>query len=278
MTLSNKRKKVGLALSGGVARGPVHVGVLNVLEQEGIPIDYVAGTSAGAIVGAAYCAGLEIPQLRTLAVDSGWRSMARLTRSRHGLISFSKMESYLESLVGELDIRDLSIPFTAVVTDMERGRPVSLHRGRLATAVRASCSVPGVVTPVEINGRYFCDGGVTNNLPVDAVREMGADYIIAVDLFVPIYRPRLGVLGALLAALELLIRHAGGGSNQADCLIEPAIAGHNYLNFSRKKSLQYIALGEAAARQVVPTIKAALNQSTTLTQKPAKEIQTVPIR
>ncbi len=265
MSSSANRKKVGLALSGGVARGPVHVGVLSVLEREGIPIDYIAGTSAGSIVGAAYCAGLEIPQLRSLALDTGWRSMAGLTFSRHGLFSFEKMEAYLESLVGNLDIRDLAIPFTAVVTDMERGQPVYLQKGRLATAVRASCSVPGVITPVEIAGRFYCDGGVTNNLPVKVVREMGADYVIAVDLFVPLYRPRLGVIGALLAALEMLIRHAGGGGGQADCLIEPALAGHNYLNFSRRKSQQYIALGEMAAQQVIPTIKAALN----LQEKPA---------
>ena len=159
MGSSTRRKKIGLALSGGVARGPVHVGVLTVLEREGIPIDFIAGTSAGSIVGAAYSAGLEIPQLRTLALDTGWRSMAGLTRSRHGLVSFKKMESYIESLVGELDIRDLSIPFTAVVTDLERGQPVTLHSGRLATAIRASCSVPGAISPVEINGRFYCDGG-----------------------------------------------------------------------------------------------------------------------
>lgn len=255
---SNKRPKVGLALSGGVARGPVHVGVLTVLEREGIPIDYIAGTSAGSIVGGAYCAGLEIPQLRKLAVDSGWRTMAGLARSRHGLVSFYKMEQMLLDLVGDLDIRDLAIPFTAVVTDMTRGCPVFLRYGRLAAAVRASCSVPGVVTPVEIDGHLYCDGGVTDNLPVDAVRAMGADYVIGVDLFVPIYRQRLGVIGAAAAAIELLIRNAGGGMAQADCLIEPAIAGHNYFNFSRYKSEQYIALGEAAATSMVPAIKAAV--------------------
>lgn len=272
----NKHKKVGLALSGGVARGPVHVGVLTALERAGIPIDFVAGTSAGAIVGAAYCAGLEIPQLRALALDSGWRSMAGLSRSRHGLVSFYKMENYLTELVGDLDIRDLSIPFTAVVTDMQYGIPIFLRRGRLATAVRASCSVPGVVTPVEIDGRLVCDGGITDNLPVDAVRQMGADYVIAVDLFVPIYRSQLGFIGAAAEAIELLIRHAGGGMIQADCLIEPAIAGHNYFNFSRRKSQEYIALGEAAAECMIPTIKAALAECDTSHSSPDRSIVELP--
>ncbi|MCP4361791.1 MAG: patatin-like phospholipase family protein [Chloroflexi bacterium] len=257
-TKKTPRKKVGLALSGGVARGPVHVGVISALEQAGIPIDCIAGTSAGAIVGAAYCAGLEIPQLRTLAANSGWRNMINLTRSRHGLFSFSKMEWMITEMVGNLDVCDLSIPFTAVVTDMVIGERVYLRQGSLATAVRASCSVPGVITPVEIDGSYYCDGGISDNIPVDAVREMGADYIIAVDLFVPHYRPGLGFLGASLAALELLIRHAGGGAKEADCVIEPAIAGHNYFNFSRRKSQEYMRLGEAAAESMIPTIKAAL--------------------
>lgn len=255
---SIKRKKVGLALSGGVARGPVHVGVITALERAGIPIDAIAGASAGALVGAAYCAGLEVPQLRKLAVDSNWTTVAGLSRSRHGLISFAKMEPYLQDLVGDVDICDLAIPFTAVVTDMAHGIPIYLRRGRLSTAVRASCSVPGVISPVMIDGHLCCDGGVTDNLPVTAVRALGVDYVIAVDLFVPIYHERLGVLGDLAAAVELLVRHAGGGYYQADCLIEPAIAGHNYFNFSRRKSEQYIALGEAAAERMIPTIQAAL--------------------
>lgn len=257
----NKRKKVGLALGGGVARGPVHVGVLMALEQAGIPIDCIAGASAGAIVGAVYCAGLEIPQLRKVAIDSGWRSMAGLACSRYGLVSFRKMEDYLVNLVGDLDICDLALPFTVVVTDMARGERLFLRRGRLATAVRASCSVPGLVTPVTINGRLYCDGGVTDNLPVDAVRAMGADYVIAVDLIVPLYRHNLGFLGAAAAAMELLVRDAGGCRSQADCLIEPAIAGHNYFNFSRRKSEQYMMLGAAAATQMLPAIKAALVES-----------------
>jgi NTE family protein len=168
------------------------------------------------------------------------------------------MEDFLVDLVGDLDIRDLAIPFTAVVTDMERGESVFLQRGRLATAVRASCSVPGIVTPVEMDGRLYCDGGITDNLPIDAVRQMGADYVIAVDLFMPIYRRNLGFLGATAAAIELLIRNAGGCRATADCLIEPAIAGHNYFNFSHRKSEQYLALGEAAVNQMLPTIKREL--------------------
>ena len=260
MQNKNGRLRIGLALSGGVARGPVHVGVLSVLEREGIPIDYVAGASAGALVGAAYCAGLSIEDLQQLAANASWRNVANPTWPRHGLVSFKKMESFIENIVGSLDLCDLAIPFAAVVTDLDLGEQVALRRGRLATAVRASCSVPGIVSPVEIDGHCYCDGGVADNLPVDIVRQMGADFVIGVDLFMPNYRRRLGPLGAGSAALQTLIRQAGGGYKDADCLIKPEVSGHSYLDFSRKKSTQYMALGVAAAQRVVPNLKAIIGR------------------
>ncbi|WP_420630003.1 patatin-like phospholipase family protein [Candidatus Leptofilum sp.] len=256
----NGRIRVGVALSGGVARGPVHVGVLSVLEREGIPIDCIAGVSAGSVVGAAYCAGLPMPNMREMAANLGWRNVANLTWPRHGLLSFDKMERLIVDLLGDLDIRDLAIPFATVVTDLDLGEQVVLREGRLATAVRASCSVPGFVTPVQMNGHCYCDGGVVDNLPVDAVRQLGADFVIGVDLFVPHYSRRLGPLGAGTAAIQTLVRQSGGGFKDADCLIQPEISGHSYLNFSRKKSEQYIALGAAAAQKVVPSLKAILNR------------------
>ncbi|MCA9942331.1 MAG: patatin-like phospholipase family protein [Anaerolineales bacterium] len=260
MSNKNGRLRVGLALSGGVARGPVHIGVLSVLEREGIPIDCVAGVSAGSIVGASYCAGLPLDDMRKMAISLGWRNVASPTWPRAGLVSFAKIETLIEEWLGDLDIRDLAIPFATVVTDLDRGEQVVLRQGRLATAVRASCSVPGFVTPVEIDGHCYCDGGVVDNLPVDAVRQMGADFVIGVDLFVPSYRRRLGPLGAGSAAIQTLVRQSGGGFKQADCLIQPDISGHSYFNFSRKKSEQYIALGAAAAQRVIPALKAILNR------------------
>ncbi|GJM40929.1 MAG: hypothetical protein DHS20C20_12110 [Ardenticatenaceae bacterium] len=259
MHSKNGRIRVGIALSGGVARGPVHVGVLSVLEQEGIPIDCIAGVSAGSIVGAAYCAGLPMPNMREMAANLGWRSVANLTWPRHGLLGFDKMERLLVDMLGDLDIRDLAIPFATVVTDLDLGEQVVLQEGRLATAVRASCSVPGFITPVELDGHFYCDGGVADNLPVDAVRQLGADFVIGVDLFVPHYPRRLGPLGAGTAAIQTLVRQSGGGFKDADCLIQPEISGHSYLDFSRKKSEQYIALGAAAARKAIPSLKAILN-------------------
>ncbi len=252
----NGRPQIGLALGGGVARGAAHIGVLSVLIEAGVPIDCVAGTSAGSVVGAAYCAGLDAAKMREMASQMGWGHIASPVWPQRGLVSFERMEPWLESFVGELDISDLALPFAAVTTDVYTGKSVTHTRGRLATAVRASSSVPGVVEPVEINGSLFCDGGISDNLPVDAARELGADYVIGVDLFAPEYDGRWGPLGLLFSAAETLIRHAGGGVSDADCLIVPPIDDYSFLNFN--KSETFIALGEQAARQKLPQIIADL--------------------
>lgn len=250
------QKRIGLALGGGGGRGAAHIGVLTVLEEAGIAIDCVAGTSAGAVIGAAYCAGLEIPQMRDLARRMSWWDVARLVWPRRGFISFAKMEPWFEAQVGEFDVRDLSIPFAAVATDLQTGERVVLRRGRLATAVRASSSVPGVITPAEMNGRLLGDGAISDNLPVDVARELGADTVIAVDLFAPHYERSWGPLGIGFAAIETLIRRAGGGVEKADCLIAPDLSGFTYLRLSATQ--EFIEKGEAAARAALPQIRAAL--------------------
>lgn len=250
------RLRVGLALSGGVARGIVHVGVLNVLEKAGIPIDYVAGTSAGAIVGAAYCAGVPVDQILEKSGGVGWRQMAQLKWPGHGLVSFDRLERWIEELIGDVDIRDLAIPMAIVTTDLQTGETVVLRSGRLATAVRASSSVPGVIEPVIINGRLLGDGGVSNNLPVDVVRQMGADYVIAVDLFARSAGSPSNPITHGILALETLIRKSGGHSDQADCLIQPLVNGHNYFTFA--KSNEYVAAGEAATTKMLAKIQQEL--------------------
>ncbi len=170
----HKRKRVGLALGGGGARGLAHIGVLSVLKEANIPIDYVAGTSIGSMVGAAYCAGIEIPQLIEIAADTGWWSISRPTWPRHGLLSFEKMEKWITELIGDVDIRDFSTPFAAVATDIETGERVILREGPVGKVIRASCSVPGAVSPLEYQGRLLCDGGISDNLPDFAARALGS--------------------------------------------------------------------------------------------------------
>jgi NTE family protein len=253
---SRAHVRIGLALGGGAARGLAHLGVLTVLEREQVPITCVAGTSVGSLIGAAYCAGLPVQQLKDLATQLGWRHLASLTWQTQGFVSFEKMERWMVALLGDLDFSDLAIPFAAVATDLESGEPLVLQAGRLAPAVRASCSVPGIVAPVRMDGRLLVDGFATDNLPVAAVRALGADYVIGVDICRPKLRRRWGPLGVGVAALENMARRVGNGLASADCLISPDLAGVSYVRFSRREEL--IARGIKAAEEKLPLIQTAL--------------------
>lgn len=256
---AGKRKRIGLALSGGVARGPAHIGVLLVLAREGIPIDCVTGTSAGSLIGALYCAGFEPARMQAMSVNLSWRQLASVVGSKRGLVSFAKLERWLIRLIGDVQIADLPRPFAAMATDLHTGLPVTLYEGRLAAAVQASCSVPGFVTPVEWDGRLLGDGGVSCNLPVAAARTLGADYVIGVDLMQPALRVGWGPFGFGFAALETLIRRSSGELDSADCLIVPELAGATYFNFGKRDEM--IALGMRAAEAKLPLIRSALTGS-----------------
>ena len=254
--MSKTDKKVGLALGGGLVRGLAHVGVIAVLEEAGIPIDVIAATSAGAIVGAGYAAGLKAGELREMALGLRWYHIAIPVIPLRGFVSFVKLERWMMQLVRDLTFDQLAIPFAAVTTDIETGETVPVTEGRVAPAVRASCSVPGIVTPVRIDGRYLVDGAITDNLPVLAARELGAEYVIGVDVMQPTLRRQWGPIGYGFAGIELLIERAGGGAPLADCLLMPELAGATYIRFSRIHDL--IARGEAAARAALPRIRADL--------------------
>ena len=145
------RKKVGLALGGGAARGLAHIGVLAALDESAVPIDCITGTSMGAMIGAAYCAGIEIPELMDIASNTGWRHISTPTWPHQGLLSFEKMEDWIINTIGAVDVRDLVIPFAAMATDIETGETLMLQEGSVAKIVRISCSVPGIVAPVSFN-------------------------------------------------------------------------------------------------------------------------------
>ena len=250
------RKRVGLALGGGVVRGLAHLGVLAALEQAGIPIDFVSGTSAGSIIGATYCAGVSVETIKTFSMNMRWWHVARPVLPVQGLVSFYKLRTWLTDKIGDLEFADLKIPYAIMATDLESGQPIRLDSGRLAPAVQASCAVPGLVRPVKMDGRLLVDGSLSNTIPVSTLREMGADYVIGVDIFKPSLRHWLGPLGMAITALEILVERAGGGIDQADCLIAPRLAGQTYFRFSKKDELY--ALGWEAAQEQIPAIKADL--------------------
>lgn len=247
------RKRVGLALGGGVARGLAHIGVLTALQEANIPIDYVAGTSAGAIIGAAFCAGLGLETIKQIALQVRWRHIIRPVWPAQGLVTLARLEQLMIQMTSDLNFDELQRPFAAVATDLEKGQAVVLREGRVAPAVWASCCVPGFVTPVRLNGRLLGDGCATNNLPASALRQMGAEYIIGVDLMPPTIRRRWGALGYAMNAIEILVHQAGRGIELVDCLIAPALADLTYVWFSQGPEM--IARGYRAAQEKLPIIR-----------------------
>ena len=177
-------QKIGLALGSGSSRGWAHIGVIKALTEAGIHIDYVAGTSIGAAVGAVFASG-KIGALEEIVLQLDWRQIASfldVVFPKSGLIDGNRISEFIRSNVGEKNIEDLSLPFCAVSTDLATGNEMVIHEGDIIEAVRASISVPGIFTPVRRDGMTLVDGGLVNPVPVSVAREMGADFVIAVDL------------------------------------------------------------------------------------------------
>ncbi len=250
------RKRIGLALGGGVARGLAHIGVLNALSEAGIEVDLVAGSSAGALAGALFSSGLPVKDVSLLASTLNWFRIARPVWPTSGVISFDPLRKWLVATLGDLTFEDLHLPFAVAVTDLESGEAIYLRSGKLAPAVCASCVIPGFVSAERINGLLLGDGTLVDAIPVNILRQMGADYIIGVDLFRPKLRRAWGPVGFGFSALEIILRRTGDGLEKADCLISPALSGETYFNFGKAKHL--IKLGRQAAEAKIPEILAAL--------------------
>ena len=252
------RKKIGLALSGGGARGYAHVGVLKVLAEHGITPDLISGTSIGSFVGAALAAGLSVDQIESMARDVRWRHVTRPSFSPRALFSNAPMERFLRVHLPVTRFEDLKIPFTAVACEMLSGKEVRIRSGDLIPAIRASCAVPAAFMPVrDENGRVLVDGGLVAPVPIDAVAEMGADVIIAVDLlssggqFRRVPKTAMGML--FTSAMTLLRAASDRDKVKADVVIVPKIA-HIRPDRMRQKE-DCLRLGEEAARALIREIR-----------------------
>jgi NTE family protein len=256
------RPRIGLALSGGAARGIAHVGVLRALEEHKIPIDVIAGASAGALIGGAYAAGLSIEQLEAMARDFRWRYTARLSFSRLGLQSNARMEKFLRAHLPVTRFEELRLPFTAIAMDLRQGTPVVFRdEGDLPFAIRASACIPFFYIPIrEPGGRLLVDGGLVANLPINYARDLGAEIVIAVDVnadgirFFGDPRTALGVMAHVFIAVERIV------SNQkradADVLIVPKV-GHIRWDQTRRAD-ELVKAGYDAAIESMDEIKSVI--------------------
>lgn len=222
-------KKVGLALSGGGARGFAHVGVLKALVENDIPIDLIAGTSAGSFVGGAYAAGLTIDEIVEIGKKISWFGVAGFSYSPKGFLSNAAMKGFIEKSFPVTRFEDLRIPFTAVACDLETGKEIYLKdTGDLSHAIRASCAIPGVFVPVSDDGRQLVDGGVVSPIPTRAVKKMGAEIIIAVDLITcgtTYWGSPTTLVGTFFQSAMIMLRTTSKNQHyRADVIIEPAIS------------------------------------------------------
>jgi NTE family protein len=254
-----ERPTIGLALSGGAARGIAHVGVLRVLAEHHIPIDFIAGTSAGAVVGGALAAGMSIAEIEKLGRTLRWRDMGRMTLSRLGVQSNARLEEFMRARLPVTRFEELPIPFAAVATDLHSGSAVILSgEGDVAFAVRASCAIPGWYVPVtDEHGRQLVDGGLVANIPSAAARSLGADLVIAVDVNFEgakfLGQPQ-SAIGVLLQSMMVVQRTASAHQLQdADVVVRPRVGHIRWDEMTRAGEL--IAAGEEAARATIERIK-----------------------
>jgi NTE family protein len=241
--------RIGLALGGGAALGLAHIGVLRVLSEEGVGVDCVAGTSAGAVVGAALCAGRSWREIWDAARRLEWSHIVSLTIPRQGMMRLDKLERYVEAMTGVRDFAELDIPFAAVATDLEKGEPVIFTSGPVARAVRASCSVPGLFEPLRDGEAALVDGGLVNDVPADVVRALGADIVIAVNLHSRKLQsgPPRNILDIAYYTFDILLTNAGQkGMSSADLVVSPDLQGFHYRNL--KKADELVNRGVQAMR------------------------------
>ncbi|MEW6118038.1 MAG: patatin-like phospholipase family protein [Nitrospirota bacterium] len=255
-----KPAKVAVVLGAGAARGFAHIGVLKVLESNGIPVHMIVGTSAGSFVGSLYAYGYNAYQLQKMALTIEKGDIADLTIPDNGFIKGELLEQYINRMVKNTPMEKLRIPFYAVATEIQSGQEVVFGRGNTGAAVRASCSIPGVFRPVRVGSQTFVDGGVVSPLAIDAARQQGADIVIAVDISSDLDRTlpestidtilqSVNIMYAKISTLQL---------PRADVVIRPKVGHIGSSDFLKRH--EAVLEGERAALEAMPKIRDSINR------------------
>jgi NTE family protein len=252
-----ERPRVGLALAGGFARGIAHIGVLRVLQEAGIPIDCVAGTSVGALIAVGFCAGTSLDEMEQVGATTSFTDFGRWTPSWLGLATNHRMEKYLARLTPVKTFEELQTPLAIAATDIVEGVSVYYSHGPIITPLRASCAYPGLFVPIQYENRTLVDGFLTAPVPIEGALLLGADIVVAVYLESGnVEQPRT-FTDILSRSFNIMQRHSDlAWRTQADIIIEPDVKHFVWDDFSKTPDM--VAAGELAALSALPQIRAAL--------------------
>ena len=260
------RPKVGLALAGGFARGIAHIGVLRVFRDAGIHIDAIAGTSVGALIGAAYCAGTPLEEMERIGASTSFTDFGRWTPSWLGLATNQRLEKYLARLTPAKHFEDLITPLAIAATDINAGITVYYTRGPILPPLRGSCAYPGLFVPIQFEDRTLVDGFLTSPVPVEGVALLGAEIVIAVYLEAANTQQPRTFTDVLSRSFNIIQRHSDlAWRQQADVVIEPDMKSFVWDDFTRTPEL--VAAGEAAALAVLPKIRQLVGHPDVATKK-----------
>lgn len=255
--------RLGLALGGGAARCVAHIGVLQVLQENHIPVHLIAGTSGGALIGALYAAGMDPKWLEELAARINWRHLVRLNLRRDGLLDTEGLERFVATLVKDQTFADLRLPVAAVAVDLVTGEEIILGDGRVAPAVRASSSIPGIFLPVRHKDRVLVDGGVRNNVPANVARSMGADVVVAVDVSSRDGRlgePPKNLVQVIMTSYDIMHEAQTARVLQdADVIVRPDSSHLSFYDLERAS--EYVEAGRKATVEALPLIQARLAEA-----------------
>ena len=255
-----KPAKVALVLGAGAAKGFAHIGVIKILEANHVPIHLIVGTSAGSFIGSLYAHGFNAFQLQEMSFHLEKADVIDLTVPDNGFVKGEKLAAYINSTLQNTPLEKLRIPFYAVATDLQSGEEIAFAQGDTGTAVRASCSIPGVFKPVRIGERFYVDGGIASPVAVDCARKMGADVVIAVDISSNIENaPPQSTIDTIIQAVTFM--YARMSQNQlarADFVIKPRVGHIGSTDFTKRH--EAVLEGEKAALETLPGIKTALDR------------------
>lgn len=257
MWLFKRRKKKALVLSGGSARGMAHLGVVKVLKREKIKFDLVVGTSIGALIGAIYCLDQSLDEVEKIALKITAGDILDVTISRMGLTEGNRLENLIKHTIGNKTFKDLKIPLAITALDIESGEEAYFTDGDdLAKIIKASCSLPGIFKPVELNGKLFIDGGISQHLPTDIARRLGAEIIVAADVGFCVKRGKINnMLGVIMQSIQIMGEELSlYQSSKADILIKPKL-GAEIDQLAFQKAAEIIKKGEEATEEKLPLIK-----------------------